>query len=76
LLTKYGFTALDVFNAVNKSNVNVGGDIIEKNEQAFVVRGIGLLNNIEEIKNIIITNINNVPILVRNVAEVKESGKP
>lgn len=76
LLTKYGFTALDVFNAVNKSNVNVGGDVIEKNEQAFVVRGIGLLNNIEEIKNIIVTNINNVPILVRNVAEVKESGKP
>ena len=76
LLAKYGLTAIDVYNAVNKSNVNVGGDIIEKNDQAYVVRGIGLLNNIDEIRNVIVTNINNVPILVSNVAEVKESGKP
>lgn len=75
-LLKYGLSGLDVYNAVSKSNVNVGGDIIERNGQAYVVRGIGLLNNIEEINNIIITKINGVPILVRNVAEVKESGKP
>ncbi|PZF71394.1 efflux RND transporter permease subunit [Taibaiella soli] len=76
MLMQYGLTALDVYNAVNKSNINVGGDVIEKNGQAFVVRGIGLLNNIDEIKNIIITNLNDVPILVKNVAEVKEAGKP
>ncbi len=76
LLAKYGLTALDVYNAVNKSNVNVGGDVIEKNDQAYVVRGIGLLNNIDEIRNIIVTNINNVPILVKNVADVIETGKP
>src|SRR6476661_4071616 len=45
-LAKYGLTALDVYNAVAKSNVNVGGDVIEQNGQAYVVRGIGLLNNI------------------------------
>ncbi|MEX6688302.1 CusA/CzcA family heavy metal efflux RND transporter [Danxiaibacter flavus] len=76
MLTKYGLTAMDVYNAVEKSNVNVGGDVIEKNDQAYVVRGIGLLNNIEEIRNIIVTNIHNVPILVRNLATVQESGKP
>jgi len=75
-LAKYGLTSLDVYNAVEKSNVNVGGDIIEKNGQAYVVRGIGLLNDIEEIRNIIITKINGLPILVRNVAEVNEAGKP
>ena len=75
-LTKYGLTALDVYNAVAKSNVNVGGDVIEQNGQAYVVRGIGLLNNISEIQNIIITKINGVPILVGNVATVQESGKP
>lgn len=76
MLTKYGLTAMDVYNAVEKSNVNVGGDVIERNDQAYVVRGIGLLNNMEEIRNIIVTNIHNVPILVQNLATVQESGKP
>jgi len=75
-LAKYGLTSLDVYNAVSKSNINVGGDVIERNGQAYVVRGIGLLNDISEINNVIITKINGVPILVKNVAEVKEAGKP
>ena len=75
-LAKYSLTSLDVFTAVNKSNVNVGGDVIEKNGQAYVVRGIGLLNSIDEIKDIIVTKVGGVPILVGNLAEVKETGKP
>lgn len=76
LLTKYSLSSLDIYNAINKSNINVGGDVIERNGQAYVVRGIGLLNNINEIQNIIVTKINGVPILVRNVADVQETGKP
>jgi cobalt-zinc-cadmium resistance protein CzcA len=76
LIAKYGLTSLDVYNAVTKSNVNVGGDVIERNGQAYVVRGIGILNDISEIENIIITKIGNVPILIKHVARVKESGKP
>lgn len=75
-LIKYGLTSLDVYNAVGKSNLNVGGDVIERNGQAYVVRGIGLLNNIGEIENIIVTKTNGVPILVKNLAQVKEAGKP
>ena len=75
-LTKYGLTSLDVYNAVAKSNINVGGEVIEKNGQAYVVRGIGLLNNIDDIRDIIVTKVNGVPILVRNLAEVVETGKP
>ncbi len=76
LLQKYGLTSLDVYNAINRSNINVGGDVIDKNDQAYVVRGIGLINNIDEIQNIIIKNVNNVPILAKDVAEIKESGLP
>jgi cobalt-zinc-cadmium resistance protein CzcA len=76
VLTKYNLSSLDVYNAIQKSNVNVGGDVIERNGQAYVVRGIGLLNNINDVENIIVTNLNGVPILVRNIAEVKEAGKP
>ena len=76
LLIKYNLTSLDVYNAISKSNVNVGGDVIERNGQSYLVRGIGLLNNIEDIRNIIINKINGVPLLVKNVADVMEGGKP
>ena len=76
MIAKYSLSSLDIYNAVAKSNINVGGDVIEKNGQAYVVRGIGILNNVSEIENIIITKINDVPILVKNVATVKEAGKP
>ena len=76
LLIKYNLTSLDVFNAIQKSNINVGGDVIERNGQAYVVRGIGVLNNIPEIENIIVTKFGEVPILIKNVASVIEAGKP
>jgi heavy metal efflux system protein len=75
-LSSYDISPLDVYNAVAKSNINVGGDVIVDNSQAYVVRGIGLLNNIEEIGNIIVDNINGTPILVKDVAEVNNSNLP
>ena len=76
LLLKYNLTSLDVYNAIAKSNVNVGGDVIEKNGQSYLVRGIGLLNNIEDIQNIIISKTKGVPLLIKNVANIVEAGKP
>src|ERR1700730_9505471 len=75
-LASYGITPLDVYNAASKSNINVGGDVIVDNSQAYVVRGIGLLNNEDEIRNIIVTNINGTPILVKDVAQVEISNLP
>lgn len=75
-LNDVGITALDVYSAISKSNINIGGDIIEKNSQAYVVRGIGLLNDINEIKNIIVQNINGTPILVKDIADVVISNLP
>jgi cobalt-zinc-cadmium resistance protein CzcA len=76
LLSQYDLTALDVFDAISKSNVNVGGDVIEKSAQAFVVRGIGLINNMDDIRNIVIKNVKGTSLLVRNVADIKESNQP
>ncbi len=75
-LATLGITPLDLYTAVNKSNVNIGGDIINKNNQAYVVRGIGLLNNINEIKNVVVQNINGIPVLVKDVADVEMSNLP
>lgn len=75
-LIDYNITPLQLYQAVANSNVNVGGDVIEKNSEAYVVRGIGLLKNQQDIQNIIIKNINGTPIMVRNVAQVSESALP
>ena len=76
LLTKYGITPSEVYNAVTQNNLNVGGDVIEKNGQAYVVRGIGLLTNIADIENIIVDEQGGLPVLVRDVAQVSESNQP
>lgn len=75
-LAKYDVTPLQVFEAVNQSNINVGGDVIEKNGQAYVVRGVGLVASIKDIENIIVDEKGGNPILVHNLADVKESSMP
>ncbi len=75
-LAKYNITPLQVYNAVNAGNLNVGGDVIEKNGQAFVVRGVGLLKSKEDIGNIIVDDAGGNPILVKNLADVYESSMP
>jgi cobalt-zinc-cadmium resistance protein CzcA len=75
-LATFSLTALDVFTAVQKTNINIGGDMIIQNDEAFVVRGIGLLNDINEIKNVIIKNNDGVPLLVKDVATVEISNVP
>ena len=44
-LKNYGITSLELYQAIANSNINVGGDVITKSSQAYVVRGIGLIND-------------------------------
>ena len=67
-LISYGVTTLELYDAIAKSNINVGGDVITKSSQAYVVRGIGLINDMKEIENIVVKNINGTPILVKHLA--------
>lgn len=75
-LQQYDLTPLELYDAVHRSNLNVGGDVIEKNGQAYVVRGIGLLDSQTDIENTIVDIFNGNPLLVKNVATVKESSAP
>lgn len=75
-LANYDLSPLEVFEAVSKSNINVGGDVIERGSQAYVVRGVGLLESIADIENILIEVRGTTPILVKHVADVKVSAKP
>ena len=75
-LLHYDISPLDVYEAVEKSNINVGGDVIQKGNQSYVVRGVGLLDDIKDIENILIEVKGSTPILVKHVAKVVISAKP
>jgi len=75
-LINYNLSPLEVYEAVANSNINVGGDVIQKGSQAFVVRGLGLLESIEDIENTLIEVRGSTPIRVKQVADVSISSKP
>ncbi len=75
-LANYDLSPLQVYEAVANSNINVGGDVIQKGNQAYVVRGLGLLESTSDIENILIEVKGNTPIRVGQVAQVNVSSKP
>lgn len=62
----------EIFTALEKNNQNTGGSYIDKKPNAYFIRSEGLINSIEDIENIVVrTNDNSIPVLIRNVAEVR-----
>lgn len=61
----------DLYTALEKNNSITGGGYIEKINQAYFIRGEGLVKNIEDIGHIVVKNNNGMPIYVRDVATVK-----
>ncbi|WP_423128502.1 CusA/CzcA family heavy metal efflux RND transporter [Gaoshiqia sp. Z1-71] len=59
----------EVFEALERNNVNTGGAYIEKNNMANFIRGEGLVRSLDDIRNIVIRNEDGIPILIRDVAE-------
>ncbi len=71
-LTSYNITLHQVFEALEKNNANASGNFIEHKSEQYVVRGLGLVKNVEDIENIIVaTTPEHGPVYVRDVAEVK-----
>lgn len=64
-------TISDLYEAVLKNNANTGGSFIEKNDQAYFIRGEGTAQSLEDLAKIVVKNVGGVPILVGDVAEVK-----
>lgn len=64
-------TMNEVFAAVQRNNGNSGGSYLEKNGQAYFIRGEGAARSLDELGQIVIKTVQGVPVLVRDVAEVK-----
>ena len=75
-LLQFNVTLPQVVVAVGSSNANAGGNYLTMGSQNVNVRGLGLLHNIPEMQNVLITTRNGVPVYLRDVAEVKESFQP
>ncbi|MHC5082557.1 MAG: efflux RND transporter permease subunit [Planctomycetota bacterium] len=73
-LLQYQLSLHDVVGAIQQNNANVGGQYIVTGQEENLVRGIGLLNDIEDIKHITLKTVAGTPIRVSDVAEV-EFGK-
>ena len=76
LLQAFDVSPFELFDAVSHSNINVGGDIIDRGSQAFAIRGVGLLESIEDIENILIKTNDGVPVCVKDVSTVQIAAKP
>ncbi|MES2732447.1 MAG: CusA/CzcA family heavy metal efflux RND transporter [Bacteroidota bacterium] len=61
----------DIFTALEKNNENTGGAYIDKKPNAYFIRGLGLVNTIEDIRKIVVKNTHSgLPIFIRDVATV------
>ena len=70
-LRAYSLPLSAVLEAVDRSNNNVGGNVVEQAGEWAVVRGIGLIESVADVENTVISSSNGTPIYVKNVAEVK-----
>jgi len=69
-----GVSLNDVMEAVRQSNLNVGGKVIEENGMEFVIRGIGLVQAINDLENTVLKERGSTPVYIRDVATVQIGG--
>ena len=75
-LNHYGLTLPQMLQALNNSNVNVGGQTLDIGPQAAVVRGVGLIHSMDDIRNTMLASNNGAPVLVNDVAMVTAGHQP
>jgi cobalt-zinc-cadmium resistance protein CzcA len=70
-LQKYGLSVGDVVEALRRNNRNIGGNVMARHEEEYIVRGVGLVENEEDISEIVLKAESGTPILIRDVARVR-----
>ena len=75
-LNHYGIPLSQVIGAIQNSNTNAGGNYLNVGEQAFDVRGIGLIHSLDDMRNVVLATNKSTPIRVSNVADVSLGWSP
>ena len=69
-LAAYGLTIRDVVEAVQMSNNNVGGKVLEKGGLEYIVRGLGLIHDVSDVEKIVVTARGGTPVYISNLGTV------
>lgn len=75
-LAAYGLTLAEVTEAIERSNLNVGGGIQKRGDQQFMIRAIGYLTSPEDIKDVVLEVDAGTPVTIGDVARVVQSFTP
>ena len=75
-LYSLGLSLDDVSDALSKSNRNVGGGLMRRGEQSFIIRGIGLLRTPQEIQDVVVAMRGKAPVTIGDVSRVSQSHTP
>lgn len=67
----YGVTLDSIFKAVKDSNIDVGARTIEINRVEYTIRGLGFIQDLEDLRNTAVTSRDNVPVTLRQIAAVQ-----
>jgi len=70
-LLQHAVTVDDVYSAIGSNNENVGGNMLERGTDQYIVRGVGLIKDVSDIENIVLKSEHGTPTYVRDVAQVK-----
>jgi Cu(I)/Ag(I) efflux system membrane protein CusA/SilA len=70
MLRGYNIPLSTIVSAVQRSNTNVGAKVLEVNDTEEAVRGVGLINSVDDLNNIVLTASGGTPVYIRNVADV------
>jgi len=69
-LKAFNVSAMDVMNAVRKSNLDIGAETIELNNVEYIIRGLGYVKNLDDLEISVVAVRNNVPVRIKDVAHV------
>jgi cobalt-zinc-cadmium resistance protein CzcA len=70
-MNHYGLKLQDVYTALARNNANSGGGILPHYAEQYLIRGVGLIQNLDDIRGIVLKEQNGVPVYMRDVAEVQ-----
>src|SRR5262252_10922249 len=75
-MKSYGITLQQLFTALDRGSANAGGGYLDKGEQQYLIRGIGLLKSADDIGNIVVAQHGGTPLLVKDVSTIETGGVP
>ncbi|MBX9800954.1 MAG: CusA/CzcA family heavy metal efflux RND transporter [Burkholderiaceae bacterium] len=69
-MSHYGISLKQVYEGLARNNANSGGGILPHYAEQYLIRGVGLIENLEDIRNIVLSESNGTPVYIRDVAQV------